>query len=189
MRRTVAFVACVFAVVLWARSYRTVDWLWYRRDTADEGMRSVAVASCRGTIAFSFSAAVRPARVNDEDEAGFNHYRVDATDLLIDPVPPDMRLRAGFGAMTTRPRDFDERSAVVWRFLVIPWWGVLVLGVSAGAAPGAAAHASSLTRRTYASMSNFLSSPAAFMKRTVPKIGRGGPHGRSCKPNSHATLA
>src|SRR4051812_30392677 len=32
---------------------------------------------------------------------------------------------------------------------------------------------------TYAAISNFRSSPAAFIYLTVPKIGRAGPHGRS----------
>ena len=178
-------VACVFAALLWARSYAIADWCWYRTDATSE-TRSVAIASCRGSITFSLSRSAF-SHVDPAPDAGFAHDRVDATDLLIDAVPPGMRLVAGFGAMTTAPQ--DDVEPITWRFLALPWWSVTMLALGALVAPKAANHVRTLTHRTYASMSNFLSSPLAFMKRTSPKIGRAGPQGRSCSPNSQATLA
>jgi hypothetical protein len=178
-RRAVLAVACVFAAVLWLRSYSIADWFWYRTETSQVG-----IASCRGAITFALSSS--SARVTEE--SGLTHNVMDASDRLIDPVPPDMRLVAGFGAMTERPQ-FDALAPVTWRFLVVPWWSIAVLAAGALLASKVKAHARSLTHRTYASMSNFLSSPLAFMKRTSPKIGRAGPQGRSCSPNSQATLA
>ena len=178
-RRVVPAAACVFAMLLWVRSYAQVDWLWYRTQATQIG-----IASCRGTITLGVSNS----HVDSIQDAGFTHNRMDATDLLIDPVPPDMQLHAGFGVMSERPQ-IDHIAPVTWRFLALPWWSIAVLTAGVLLVPKSTAHARVFTHRTYASMSNFLSSPLAFMKRTSPKTGRGGPQGRSCNPNSQATLA
>lgn len=189
IRRAMLVMACLFAALLWARSYVTADWFWYRTGATTPGLRSVAVASSHGSITFSVARASGRAVAPDPiEDVGFTHDRMEASDLLIDPVPPDMRLVAGFGLMSEHPQP-DEIAPVTWRFVVFPWWSVTALAAAALFGPKMAAHVKAFSQRTYASTSNLLSSLAAFMKRTSPKTARVGPNGESCSPNSQATLA
>jgi hypothetical protein len=70
--------------------------------------------------------------------------------------------------MTTAPQDGIE--PVTWRFVVLPWWGVIALAAGTILLPKAIAHAKAFTHHTYASMPSFRWSPLAFTKRTSQKV-------------------
>jgi hypothetical protein len=130
-RQIAALTACIAVAWFWIGSYQIEEWLCYSTGQRT-GLRSVGVASCRGTIALSMSrwTPAASSRSVEVEDRGWIHRRMDTQDGVIEPVPPDATLSAGFGWMASAPQENDMAS-VTWRFLILPWWGVAAAGVMA----------------------------------------------------------
>jgi hypothetical protein len=146
-KRLAAWTMFVAVAWLWVSSYQTEQWLWYATGRR-AGLRSVGIASCRGTIAISLStwSRVATSRSIEAGERRWVYRRIETRDEIIEPVPPDARLTAGFGWMASYPQE-DAELPVAWRFVILPWWGAAGAGALAMTAVAGARASSRVLRR------------------------------------------